>query len=115
MTAPVAQGIYYDFYPSEGDPLLTLSLEPNKISFPIRKGDLLGHWILSTPTGENQHSIPFLAESDILPTLKQRILLMSLRILTTYRTYVLILLFVWIYRRKKQPRATKTFSNPFFS
>lgn len=115
VTAPVAQGIYYDFYPSEGDPLLTLSLEPNKISFPIRKGDLLGHWILSTPTGENQHSIPFLAESDILPTLKQRILLMSLRMLTTYRTYVLILLFVWIYRRKKQPRATKTFSNPFFS
>ncbi|AAF39639.1 D-alanyl-D-alanine carboxypeptidase [Chlamydia muridarum str. Nigg] len=115
ITAPVSQGIYYDFYPSEGDPLLSLSLESSKIAFPIRQGDLLGHWILSSPSGEKVHSIPFLAESDILPSFKQRILLTSLRILTSYRTYVLILLFFLLNRKKKHSRATKTFSNPFFS
>lgn len=115
ITAPVSQGIYYDFYPSEGDPLLSLSLKSPKISFPIRQGDLLGNWILSSPSGEQVCSIPFLAESDILPSFKQRILLIGLRILTRYKTYALILLVFWLYRKKKRSRATRTFSNPFFS
>ncbi|MBQ8498954.1 D-alanyl-D-alanine carboxypeptidase family protein [Chlamydia sp.] len=115
ITTLVSKGVYYDFYLSEGDPLLSFSLKTEKLSFPIQRGDLLGHWILSTPKGEIVRSEPFLAESDIFPTFRQWLLITGLRILTTYKTYSLILLFIWLRRKRKQARVAETFSNSFFS
>lgn len=100
----LTQGVYYDFYASEGEEPLTLAFVPHATSFPIRRGELLGHWVLRNTSGKQVKTLPLHATQTIEPTLLQHIHIYGKKILASYRTYVVLFLLLLYCRKRHSPK-----------
>lgn len=102
----LSQGIYSDFYESEGETVVMVRFSPKADSLPIYAGDLLGEWEYYDDKGEKVLSEPFYAEGTIHLRFKQKIRLF-LRMLFTSRKFYMLLFTIWMLaflRRKKRPQ-----------
>ncbi|AHK63719.1 D-alanyl-D-alanine carboxypeptidase DacF [Chlamydia avium] len=95
---PLPEGVYYDFYASEGEELYTATFIPCVKTFPIHQGDLLGHWVFRSQ-GEDVISQPVYSPHDIQLSFLKRIHLFTRRIICSHRTYVILGL-LGLYHRK---------------
>ncbi|AEB41373.1 D-alanyl-D-alanine carboxypeptidase family protein [Chlamydia pecorum] len=107
ITIPLSEGVYYDFYASEKDPMLSVSFLPTTQPLPIHRGELLGEWVFCQ--GEKHVlSKPLYAPYTITPTFLQKLNQLSIRILTSYRTYILLALGILYTSRKTRSRRRRS-------
>ncbi|WP_348663596.1 D-alanyl-D-alanine carboxypeptidase family protein [Chlamydia vaughanii] len=99
VTIPLLDGVYYDFYASEGEELCSIVFVPHATSFPIHQGDLLGQWVFYNTSGEEVRSEPLYASETIEPSIFQQIRFRFKRIFTSYRTYIVLTLLLLYYRK----------------
>ncbi|ANH78474.1 D-alanyl-D-alanine carboxypeptidase family protein [Candidatus Chlamydia sanziniae] len=100
------EGIYYDFYPSEGEEPVSVSFVPSVQTFPVQQGELLGHWIFYDTTDKQLALQPLYAPYTLLPTMLQNLQMYSKRVASSYRTYIIIAV-VYLYIRRVQLRRRK--------
>ncbi|KPZ36474.1 D-alanyl-D-alanine carboxypeptidase family protein [Chlamydia psittaci] len=104
ISIPLPHGVYYDFYASEGEEPKTLSFVPHATKLPIHKGDLLGHWVFRNISGERVRAEPLYAADAIHPSIGQKIRLYTKRVMTSYRTYIVLTLVLLYYRKTRVHR-----------
>ncbi|CAH63526.1 D-alanyl-D-alanine carboxypeptidase family protein [Chlamydia abortus] len=104
ISIPLPDGVYYDFYASEGEEPKTVSFVPHATKLPIQKGDLLGHWVFRNVAGERVRAEPLYASDTLHPSVGQKIRLYTKRIITSYRTYIVLTLVLLYYRKTRVHR-----------
>ncbi|WP_434601864.1 D-alanyl-D-alanine carboxypeptidase family protein [Chlamydia crocodili] len=104
ISIPLPNGVYYDFYASEGEEPRTISFVPHATKLPIQKGDLIGHWVFRNLSGEKVRAEPLYAPDTIHPSIIQKICLHAKRIVTSYRTYIILTLALLYYRKTRVHR-----------
>ncbi|EPP34908.1 D-alanyl-D-alanine carboxypeptidase family protein [Chlamydia ibidis] len=106
ISIALPEGVYYDFYESEGEVQCSVNFVPQATSFPINKGNLLGHWVFRNLSGRQIKAEPLYAEQTIIPSKAHRIRMLIKKILLSYRTYLIIVL-ILLYRKKQQGKKRK--------
>lgn len=97
LSLPLPEGVYYDFYASEGEEPYTVDFVPEVTRFPIRQGELLGYWVFRSL--HDTFSQPVYSPYDIYPSFLQRLGICIRKVMFSYRTYVIFGL-LWLYYKK---------------
>lgn len=103
-TLPLPDGVYYQFYASEGEETRTVHFSPKKLRFPIKEGDLLGHWVFSDVKGEVLYSEPFYTTCALQPSCWQKLRTLGLELLASYQTYTILIVVLMLRPRCQRLR-----------
>lgn len=101
ISLPLPEGVYYDFYASEGEDPCTVTFVPHVTSFPIHQGDLIGHWVFRSSKKET-FSRPVYSPYDIVPSPLQRFYIAIRALMFSQRTYVILGLLGLYYKKTRR-------------